>query len=147
MRPVPYQIRRPRSTADGNRTRAYRGEGPAAAIQRSTAVWYMTDFMWLHPRLEISGPQFPAEHREGFEPIRWFTIWRGHGSDEYGNCSWYFTTALPGGVIFFWDPHFQRDVELPSDSDATAEDWRRWYDRKFNREPAAPEGIEPSPPR
>lgn len=96
-------------------------------------------FMWLHPRLEIQGPQFPAEHREGFEPIRWFTAWIGHSGDEYGNCAFQCDTALLGGFTIFWDPHFQRDVEVPRDSDATAADWQRWYDRKFNGEYSVPD--------
>lgn len=59
--------------------------------------------MWLHPRLEIQGPD------PGWRP------WRIHllpGADEYGNCSYYLKTSLFYVVIFPF-PHFQRDVEVP----------------------------------
>lgn len=72
-------------------------------------------------RTEFPGPQW----RDPDFPDIWRRVWAGHGSDEYGNCSWYFVTALFGGVIVFPGPHFQRDVLMP-ESGADP-----WIDRKY----------------
>jgi hypothetical protein len=80
--------------------------------------------MWIGERLEINGPQWdriylrrPADVSNSERNVPWWKCWGGHGSDEYGNCSAYFITALFGGVVFFYElpSHFQRDVELPED--------------------------------
>jgi hypothetical protein len=89
--------------------------------------------MWLHPRLEIRAPQLSAGD------VPWWKVWHGHGSDEYGNCSWSLITVLLGGVVVFSRRHFQRDVLVPDadqfpDPSLRAEAWQRWHDRRYNRE-------------
>lgn len=88
--------------------------------------------MWLHPRVEITGPQWSAfrETYDGFKPIRPWTVWGWHGSDEYGNCSVYVTTALLGGITIFPGLHFQRHVEAPQPGDADTA-YKRWYQATF----------------
>jgi hypothetical protein len=88
--------------------------------------------MWLHPRVEIQGPQwFPERHR-GIAVIHPWTVWCGHSSDEFGNCALYVTTALLGGVTVFPFLHFQLDVEVPG-QEGTAAEWQKWYHRTFER--------------
>jgi len=87
--------------------------------------------MNIGSRLQIDGPCSLEQYQEraGFTRIRPWTVWRGHGSDEYGNCSAYFKMACLGGVTFFWEPpsHFQRDVELPAPGVS------KWIDRRYFR--------------
>jgi len=77
--------------------------------------------MWLHPRLEILGPQWGRD-----DDVPFWQFWGGHGGDEYGNCSVYLITPLIGGVVFFYEAmHFQRDVTTPF-PDSTQKDYVRW---------------------
>jgi hypothetical protein len=69
-------------------------------------------------RLQLEGPDT--------DPEVWpWKIWGGHGSDEYGNCSVYFKVALLGGLVFFWDPHFQVETELPEPGESA------WIDKRY----------------
>jgi hypothetical protein len=84
----------------------------------------------LRGRFQFQAPQWNSIlHEDG---ITWKTCWSGHGSDEYGNCSVYFTSALLGGIVFFWDPHFQLKVQVPNPNEATPEQWQSWYEAKYN---------------
>lgn len=74
--------------------------------------------MWLHPRLEVQGPD------PGWRPWR---VHLRHGSDEYGNGSLYLKTALFYLVVFPY-PRFQRDVELPELGECP------WVDATWYRE-------------
>jgi hypothetical protein len=58
--------------------------------------------MWLHPRLEVCGPDLSWGWKVHLKP----------GGDEYGNCSYYLKCALFCVVVFPF-PHFQRNVEIP----------------------------------
>lgn len=78
-------------------------------------------------RIQAEGPDW----RRG---VPWWRCSGGHGGDEYGNCSVYFRCIL-GGVVFFWDPHYQDGAELPlwqpqEPADETRR-WRRWYAARF----------------
>ena len=92
--------------------------------------------MNIGKRIQIHGPQW-ASILSGELP--WWQCWGGHGSDEYMNCSVYFQTALLGGFVLFWDPHFQLDTECPDSNygphswnDAAV--WQRWFAAKFGAE-------------
>lgn len=81
-------------------------------------------------RLWLEGPDLDPH-------LPWKGVLAGHSSDEYGNCSVYFRTKL-FGIVFFWDPHFQRKVEVPDpylpfgeDHKALADRWYEWYQAKF----------------
>ena len=76
--------------------------------------------MNIGQRLQVSGPD------RGRDIPPW-TIWRGHGSDEYGNCSVHFKIACLGGFVLFWEPpeHFQHDIELPGPGVSP------WIDRRY----------------
>ena len=82
--------------------------------------------MNISRRLQATGPDFRTD-------VPWWKCWGGHGGDEYGNCSIYFRCLL-GGIVFFWDPHYQDKAEVPpfafSDDDELTQ-WRRWYSEKF----------------
>ena len=77
--------------------------------------------MWLHPRVEIQGPQWRAGD---FRDV-WHRVWAGHSGDEYGNCSFFLITALLGGIVIFPGLHFQRDIELPEPGE------HPWTDRRY----------------
>lgn len=74
-------------------------------------------------RLQLHGPQLGMD-------VPWWQVWHGHGGDEYGNCSVYFQTALTGGFTFFFDPHYQDEIEVPAEEE-NARCWQRWYARKY----------------
>ena len=85
--------------------------------------------MDIGKRLQIEGPQFvTGRQEESFTRIWPWTVWRGHASDEYGNCSVYIRVACLGGIVLFWEPpsHFQRDIELPELGASP------WIDRRYH---------------
>jgi hypothetical protein len=68
--------------------------------------------MWLSERLEVNIPNI---WWKGLlrEPVRELTnVQWGHGGDEYGNCSVYFSCPL-FRVVVFPGLCFQREVEVP----------------------------------
>jgi hypothetical protein len=68
-------------------------------------------------RLQLEGPDNDPE-------IPWWKVSGGHGGDEYGNCSVYFRSRF-GGLVFFWDPHFQVETELPEPGESA------WIDKRY----------------
>jgi hypothetical protein len=75
--------------------------------------------MWIGERLEINGPQWSRIYlrtRTDKRDVPFWYLWGFHGSDEFGNCSFYINNPVFGGVVFFFElpSHFQREVELPN---------------------------------
>ena len=68
-------------------------------------------------RIQLHGPDFSRGY--------WWRAWGGHGSDEYGNCSFYVQLPLVGGVVWFYGSHLQREVEMPEPGEC------EWVDRKY----------------
>jgi hypothetical protein len=84
----------------------------------------------LGGRLELQGPQWgedPGEEGTWWQKW-WQRTWRGHGCDEYGNCSLYVITALLGGFTIYPYPHFQREVLMPLPGE------NAWADRVYWKE-------------
>lgn len=82
--------------------------------------------MWLHRRLEINIPNIWWERlfsKEWYKELFW--VQAGHGGDEYGNCSLYFSCAYISIVVF---PNlcFQRKVELPGPGEHPFTDALYW---------------------
>lgn len=79
--------------------------------------------LYLHERLWLEAPDWRRETSSGFSPV---PSWSGfHGGDEYGNCSLYFRSKWLGGVVFFYEPGFQLEVELPEPGVS------KWIDRRY----------------
>ncbi len=78
----------------------------------------------LKRRIILTAPQWEADD---FRDI-WWRVWKGHGCDEYGNCSYLIVTALLGGIEIFPFPHYQEDVKLPEPGE------NPWTDRVYWQE-------------
>jgi hypothetical protein len=70
-----------------------------------------------HPRLWVDAPNILWDRKYGvlsreYWKAELFGFSGGHGGDEYGNCSLYFSCAL-FSIVIFPGLCFQREVELP----------------------------------
>jgi hypothetical protein len=73
----------------------------------------------LGRRVQLHGPNLDRD-------CWWRFRGSWHSGDEFGNCSLYVQLPLAGGFVWFWDPHFQDQVELPEPGTNDFIDAKRW---------------------
>lgn len=89
-----------------------------------------------HPRFWVDTPNISWHYLFHGDLRELYGISWGHGGDEYGNCSLYFSCALLS-IVIFPGLCFQREVEVPDMgehpfTDAVyytkeeIEDWKQW---------------------
>jgi hypothetical protein len=100
--------------------------------------------MWIGERIEVNCPNVAWRLLHGKEWYReLFGVSAGHGGDEFGNCSVYFSCVL-FSVVVFPGLCFQREVLLPEPGEHpfidamyyTPEDVAEWVAFSAPAEPA-----------